>query len=547
MKKNRGVFLICLILLITFYLFLIIAQTQNTTITGSTITGEATSTNVAVIISVLGTPSIAIIKPENGTYITNLNIQLNYTQTGADMVWYNIDAGSNMTLTGNTTFNTTSGPHILYIYANNSNGETSDNVTFTVDSSKFKVHYNECNGANKGGSTNFNSSSYEDLQNLSEVILENTYYGKIKFNEPINVTADSNFSDKEVNLDAYINISSNRIEINSTALPNFNKSAALWLYNLTFSNPRILRNGSVCPDTICTEQDYSGGTLIFNVTEFTVYSSEETPAETVTSPSRGGGGRTITSFSISPEDIKVKLKQGETELRGITITNNGNKKLSISIENPKLEDFLKISEKSFDLNPKESKSIVLDIFAREETAPDLYIGKLIVRGGGIEKEILVVIEVESEKALLDVSSKIPDKYKYILPGEEVLAETSLYNLAGTKKIDVFVEYIIFNDNGKEILNQHETITVETSASFSRSFIIPEDAELGRYFLYVKTTYKGLVASASSEFNVGSAPLKTSNIILFVSGGVLIILLIIIFLKIKKIKKHIKIKHKRKEF
>jgi len=34
----------------------------------------------------------------------------------------------------------------------------------------------------------------------------------------------------------------------------------------------------VCPDTICTEIDYSGNTLSFNVTSFTVYSAEQIPA-----------------------------------------------------------------------------------------------------------------------------------------------------------------------------------------------------------------------------------------------------------------------------
>ena len=38
----------------------------------------------------------------------------------------------------------------------------------------------------------------------------------------------------------YTNISSNRIEVNTTALPNFNKSAVIYLYNLSFSDPRIL-------------------------------------------------------------------------------------------------------------------------------------------------------------------------------------------------------------------------------------------------------------------------------------------------------------------
>ena len=241
--------------------------------------------NVSLVV-----PTLTIILPENETYIDNESLLLNYTASLEDFVWYNIDSGSNTTITGNTTFNTTSGGHTLFLYANNTNGETAKNITFTVNLTKFTVTYNEFDGSLKGTSTDFNKSSYEDLQNLSSVVLENTDHGKIEFNEAINLTDDSDLTDNQIDLDNYINISSNRIEVNSTALPNFNKSATLYLYNLAFSNPRILRDEVVCPSTICIQNSYSGGTLSFNVTGFTVYSSEETPTDEEVGGGAGGGG-----------------------------------------------------------------------------------------------------------------------------------------------------------------------------------------------------------------------------------------------------------------
>jgi hypothetical protein len=212
-------------------------------------------------------------------------------------VKYNLDGnGSNTTITGNTIFNTSDGGHTLYLYANNILGETTQSVIFTVNLTKFKVIYNNFSGLLKGLSTAFNQSSHEDLQNLSSIILERINAGKIEFNEVINVTDDANVSDNEVDLDTNINISFNRTEINSTALPNFNKSATLYLYNLSFSDPRILRDGSICSPTICTEISYTGGalkTLKFNVTQFSVYSAEETPTdggEGAAPPGEGGTG-----------------------------------------------------------------------------------------------------------------------------------------------------------------------------------------------------------------------------------------------------------------
>src|SRR3989344_1540146 len=124
-------------------------------------------------------------------------------------------------------------------------------------------------------------------------------------------------------------MSFNRIEINSTALNALNKSATLYLYGLTFTNPRPLRDGVVCPSSICKEvPPYIGGTFAFNVTHFTVYSSEETPAEEAeeeAAPSGGagggggggGGGGTAPiaakrEFSISKDALIVVLKQGQT-------------------------------------------------------------------------------------------------------------------------------------------------------------------------------------------------------------------------------------------
>ena len=125
------------------------------------------------------------------TYISELNFPINYTVYDADFVWYNLDEGTNKTLlyySSTNYFNTTNGLHTLYLYANNSNGLTSKNVTFFVNSSKFIVIYNNFFGSSKGSSTDFNKTSYEELQNLSDLTFENTNYGKITFFNSINIT-----------------------------------------------------------------------------------------------------------------------------------------------------------------------------------------------------------------------------------------------------------------------------------------------------------------------------------------------------------------------
>ena len=266
-----------------FYIFvLLFLITQNISaeltgeavtgeLTGEAITGEATTHEISLGIAVIGMiPNLSIMHPENKTYITTNFIQLNYSSLRADNLWYNLDNGENTTIASSIYLSTTNGAHTLYLYANNSEGIASKNISFTANSSLLNIIYDEYKDSVKGESTDFEKHAYEDLQNLSSIILENTQYGKIMFNELINITDDADFNDNEVNIDNNTDISLNRIELNSTALPNFNKPATLSLYNLAFSNPRILKDGTICPSTICTQQSFSGGTLVFNVTGFSV-------------------------------------------------------------------------------------------------------------------------------------------------------------------------------------------------------------------------------------------------------------------------------------
>ncbi|MEK6842820.1 MAG: hypothetical protein AABX84_03305, partial [Nanoarchaeota archaeon] len=252
------------------------------------------------------------------------------------------------------------------------------------------------------------------------------------------------------------------------------------------------------------------GKFTFNVTSFSVYSSEETPSESGsgTGGTSGGGGGGITlpkifkkGISVSEEQISVSLKQGQVITQKITIKNDDTKKLRVNIENPRLKDFIVVRGPVFDLNPGESREVTIDIIARENTKPDIYLGTLLVKTEFEEKQILVSVEVESLRSLLDARAEIQDEYKEVLPGEEILAEVKLFNLGYTGRVDVFIEYIIKDYEGNEISVEHETIAIETQITLLKRIKIPNDADYGNYILYVRVTYNGEVASASDNFKI----------------------------------------------
>jgi hypothetical protein len=64
-----------------------------------------------------------------------------------------------------------------------------------------------------------------------------------------------------------------KLWINSSLIPEFNKSAQLRFKGVTYTNPVIKVDGRDCPVTICQNItfDEATGNYVFNVTTFSVY------------------------------------------------------------------------------------------------------------------------------------------------------------------------------------------------------------------------------------------------------------------------------------
>jgi len=205
-----------------------------------------------------------------------------------------------------------------------------------------------------------------------------------------------------------------------------------------------------------------------------------------------------------------------------------------------LRNFIKISEKKFELDPGQEKIIIIDFLVREEAIPDFYLGKLIVEANGTEEEILIGIEVVTKKSLFDVRIELPKKFMWVLPGDEIYYIVEIFNLGDIKQsVDVLAEYKLLDSDGNEILREHESLAVMTKLSYVKELQIPEESLYGKYAIYIKTTYNGEVASASVLFNVGKKSIIYTTwfiiIILF------LILLFVVIILIKRHNKHKKIK------
>lgn len=259
----------------------------------SSLTGKVTQQATSLKIYVSLTPVVSIISPKNATYMVNESLLFNYTlSSSADSAWYSIDGLSNVSIANVSSwlyFNISDGSHTIWLYANNSYGVGSANVTFYVNSTRPIIIYKDEYKTNfSGGSTDYYAYTYEEVQALGNIVLENVNYGKIRFDGVIDVLNDRINTDDYVNIENNTHIKYNDAGVDTYELPNFDVPATIWLYNLTFTNPRILRDNAVCPSTICTKEAYSLGILRFKVTGFSNYSAEETPI-VVENKTTGGG------------------------------------------------------------------------------------------------------------------------------------------------------------------------------------------------------------------------------------------------------------------
>ena|GEM_PF-6419241 len=117
-----------------------------------------------------------------------------------------------------------------------------------------------------------NMSYYDSVINVTgislnnvKVVLEKKKYGKVVFKENVSLNVSLDFNPPNTIIEF------NKVYINTELLPMLNKPARIYLYNLTFTNPIIMKDDSKCPESICKKISYENGTLVFDVEHFTTY------------------------------------------------------------------------------------------------------------------------------------------------------------------------------------------------------------------------------------------------------------------------------------
>ncbi|MDO8517619.1 MAG: LamG-like jellyroll fold domain-containing protein, partial [Nanoarchaeota archaeon] len=486
-------------------------------------------------------PTITLISPVNNSGDSDGNITFNYNVTDANLIL-------NCSLILNGVVNQTNASITKDIIQN----FTLDN--FSVGNYNWSINCTD-------GSNNINNAetrvlsvitsneflgdttdlSSVNISNITNLIIHNPEYGKINFSESVDLSAGGD-------INSYVNISFNRIEINSSALQALNKSARLTFYNLTYSNPRLVKDGSVCPSTICTKISYSGKTLIADVSGFSVYSLEETPvvstpaSETSGGGGGGGGGEAPVTLSVDkfanieivPESFNLYATEGIDSFGKLSLNNHGNNSISIGFTTTNLDNFISFEDNLITLNAGENKIIKFNIITPKE--PGLYIGKFILNIGSQIKEIPFALNVKTKGSLFDIAVNIPEESLVIKPGNKLSAQINLIQMGEKIKGDVTMKYVIKDFNGKSYLEQSETIAVVDQKTIIKEFNT-QNLPVGDYILGAEIIYSGGIATASSQFKISEIKITTpSNVMMITVTLVSIIIFVFLLFLVKKFHK-----------
>jgi hypothetical protein len=277
-------------------------------------------------------------------------------------------------------------------------------------------------------------------------VVEKSAYGKINFTSAVNFT-------QNVNLSLAVNVSSNFISVDSSTYPELNKSAVISFYNLTLSDPIILRNGNICPSSVCTRISYTGGTLVFNVTGFTNYSS----TEAYCGDGSCNGGESCSSCAA---DCGICPSTG-----GGCYTNWTCMAWSACVSGTQTRTC--------------SKVISYCYAKQTETARNCSVEQ--PAASNVTEQLAVTVAV----ALFDIDLKIVKSE--IFSSEKLSAVVSLTNIGRPGKVDANLDYAVTDANGNIVYSETEVVPVETQMQFVKEFDVSQLGS-GKYVLTVDLQY-----------------------------------------------------------
>ena len=247
------------------------------------------------------------------------------------------------------------------------------------------------------------------------------------------------------------------------------------------------------------------------------------------------------NIRIDPTEIKRSMLVNTNLEETIGITNlDTTSSVSMSVYSAGFDPDLIVTFWD-DANKRWTSVLTLNIYSGgiEElrvrfSAPDnvgLYNGTIIIDG----KRVNVTLNVQ-ERLLLFDSNIIVLNPDYLVPqGDKLRTSVTLIPLGDKERMDVKLNYVVKDYDGKIYLTRSETVLVEDQVNFKRNFdtgVLP----IGQYIISLELIYTNGVAPSSAHFEVipGRQSTFFGKLVFFLINLILIVLILIIILIILRI-------------
>lgn len=215
--------------------------------------------------------------------------------------------------------------------------------------------------------------------------------------------------------------------------------------------------------------------------------------------SGGGGAVAVAGITTDVSDVVMDMVLKSTKQYIVKVTNNGATEKTISLSQENLDDIALFNYDEVTLQPGETREIKVTFVAAQ--TPGVYAGSLFIGG----KEILVSLNVKTKELLFDAMVVVPDRDKTIKLGNKLDTQITLIPMGeGDERVDVTLNYLIKDYNGKLIFSESETILVEGQKSFNKEFYTG-NLPVGNYLVAVEVVYQNGVATSSAHFQISENP------------------------------------------
>ncbi len=225
--------------------------------------------------------------------------------------------------------------------------------------------------------------------------------------------------------------------------------------------------------------------IVSGATESTTTAVATTDGEVLTS-----GGK----LGFDPGKFELDMLHRGLVERDLVIRNNANYELELSF-GTSLKDYVEV-EPSRIIIGKGMSEIVTVRFDGKDLG--VITGYLSASGGGLKGYVPIILNVGSARATGLLKVAIPDEFKGVNSGEDILVSIDLSGFNGDV---VEIVYIIKDSENNELIRTTQSMTIGDSTSFDKTLTMPNVGN-GLYVVGVEVRYAGMTLVDSEVLTVG---------------------------------------------